>query len=61
MFNRRLTKKPTRMTSIIRLACVDGIALVYDTRIIDPRSNEPEYASKILTPLKQTLFIVVAA
>jgi len=49
------------MTLIIGFACEDGIGLVSDTKISNPQTMEATYASKILTPLKNTPFIVGAA
>ena len=42
------------MTLIIGFKCVDGIALVSDTKIIDTESGNISYDSKILTPLEDT-------
>jgi len=42
------------LTLIIGFKCVDGIALVSDTKIIDTESGNITYDSKILTPLQDT-------
>ena len=49
------------MTLIIGFVCKDGICLVSDTKITNPETLEPKFASKILTPLRNTPFIVGAA
>lgn len=49
------------MTLIIGFVCQEGIALVSDTKITNAETLEANYASKILTPLKNTPFIVGAA
>ncbi len=62
IFNRRLKQiKQKKMTLIIGFVCNEGIALVSDTKITDPKTLEPKFDSKILTPLKDTPFIVGAA
>ena len=42
------------MTLIIGFKCVDGIAFVSDTKIVDTESGNVSYGSKILTPLEDT-------
>jgi hypothetical protein len=49
------------MTLIIGFKCKQGVALVSDTKIVDIESGESDYASKILTPLMRTPFIIGAA
>jgi len=46
------------MTLTVGFKCVDGIALVSDTKIVDTESGDISYDSKILTPLQNTLCIV---
>jgi len=42
------------LTLLIGFKCIDGIALVSDTKIIDTESGNISYNSKILTPLQDT-------
>jgi 20S proteasome alpha/beta subunit len=49
------------MTLIIGFRCAQGVGLVSDTKIVHPQSGESSYASKILTPLENTPFIIGAS
>jgi 20S proteasome alpha/beta subunit len=50
-----------RMTLIIGFRCSQGVALVSDTKIVDLETGDEDFSSKILTPLKNTPFVVGAA
>lgn len=46
------------MTLVIGFKCIDGIALVSDTKIVDTETGVLSYDSKILTPLQNTPCVV---
>ena len=60
-FIRYRNKKDERMTLIIGFVNHAGIAIVSDTQITNTETLEPSYSKKILTPLRETPFLVGAA